>query len=101
VFLICYKPDYINYHGENSHKILEYLSTGKTVVSSHISLYSDSQLLSMAKKDRNEELISIIDDVISNIEKYNAPDLMKQRILFALENTYANHIHKIESHLAL
>lgn len=95
-FVLCYKPDYIHYHGENSHKILEYLSTGKIVISTHISIYEKSLLFSMSQRNHNEELINIFSNVIQKIEAYNSENLIKQRIEFALDNSYKRQIDRIE-----
>lgn len=95
VFLLCYKPDYVNYHGENSHKVLEYLSTGKVLVSTHLSIYSDSDLFKMAPKDDNHALCDIFESVIEFLPSYNSESLMKRRMEFALKNTYDENILRI------
>lgn len=96
IFLLCYKPDYIHFHGENSHKVIEFLSTGKTCVSSYLSLYDNSDLIEMAPKDQNEALISLFNRVTSNLEDYNSQMKFLHRTKFAMENTYSKHILNIE-----
>ncbi|MBI3481713.1 MAG: hypothetical protein HY015_01830 [Bacteroidetes bacterium] len=95
IFLLCYKPDFINYHGENSHKVLEYLSTGKTIVSSHLSLYKDSHLMQMSPPDKNESLITIFSDALQNLDDYNSKELRAARVRYALENTYEMQLKRI------
>jgi hypothetical protein len=94
-FLLCYKPDYKNYHGENSHKIFEYLSTGKVLLTSYLSLYEGSNLIEMTPKDQNEKLIDRFTEVASNLKKLNNDHLMQQRKLMALDNTYAKQIERM------
>jgi len=95
IFLLCYKPDYINYHAENSHKVLEYLCAGKVLVSSYLSIYSDTDLFQIAPKDNNHLLLSMFDDVIALLPFYNSGILTTRRREFALRHTYERNILKI------
>lgn len=95
VFLLCYKPDYKNYHGENSHKIFEYLATGKVVVASNMSIYESNQLMTMSPKDQNESLPAILKNVLQDLEQWNTTELAAKRIYLALDNTYERHISRI------
>jgi hypothetical protein len=97
IFLLCYQPDYKNYHGENSHKVLEYLSTGKILVSTYLSLYQDSKLMVMSPKDKNEALVSLFARVVAHLNEYNTPEQMRARKIFALANTYAMQLDKMAS----
>lgn len=94
-FLLCYKPDYIKYHAENSHKVLEYLSTGRVVISTYLSVYDGCELIEMSTKDRNEDLVMIAKDVFSNIVQKNSMANSKSRMRFALENSYAKNLERI------
>lgn len=89
---LCYRPDNQNYHAENSHKILEYLSTGKVVVSTPISIYKNTQLLEMA--DHNT-FVDAVANVVKHIEAFNQVERQRERITFALDNTYSKHIDRI------
>lgn len=83
--------------GSNSHKILEYLSTGKVIVSNYISTYSDKRnLIEMVDEIHNERLPALFKKVINNLEYYNKPELQQNRINFALDNTYEKQIKRIE-----
>ncbi|GHN02878.1 hypothetical protein WSM22_43670 [Cytophagales bacterium WSM2-2] len=93
-FILCYRPDNKNYHGENSHKIMEYLSTGKVVVSSFISLYDKSDLIEMTMKG-SEDLPRLFSTVIKEIAIHNRLEKMEKRRAYALENTYAKLIANI------
>lgn len=88
VLLICYKPDYKNYHGENTHKMLEYLSTGRMVISTFISYYQQREFLMMTKKDQNDGIVSLLNVVRDNQSLlYNAARA-KEQVRFALANSY-------------
>ena len=95
-FLLCYKPDYKDYHAENSHKVFEYLSTGKVIVSTHLSLYTDTDLISMSPKDANHLFPVVFKKVAQQIENYNSEEMQQKRIAAALDNTYAKQIERIE-----
>jgi hypothetical protein len=98
VFLLCY--DHIKFPIEvsNSHKILEYLSTGKVVVSNFISTYKNSDLLEMI--DDNEKFSQKLKEVTSQLEFYNSPKKTKQRITFAKQNSYKKLLQAIEEKLS-
>lgn len=87
-FILCYKPDYLNYHAENSHKVFEYLSTGKVLISTYLSIYDGSPLIEMSPKDQNEELQSVFKRVVSDIDLYNTEEIDANRKALAFENTY-------------
>ncbi|MFY7965481.1 MAG: hypothetical protein ACOVO1_11325 [Chitinophagaceae bacterium] len=98
-FLICYNILKDQSSGVNYHKIMEYLSTGKVVISNNIRTYQSLQnLVEMSQnRDNNDDLVEIFTKIINNIEYYNQPDLSKKRIEFALENAYSNKIKEIEA----
>lgn len=95
-FLLCYKPDYINYHAENSHKILEYLSAGKILVSTYVSIYKDLNLICMSDKDRNEDLPAIFAEAVIHVKSWNETARMQARINYALDNTYIRQLERIQ-----
>lgn len=97
--ILCYRPDYVNYHGENSHKVLEYLSTGKVLVSTYLSLYAESDLLIMSPKDRNDLFPDLFKTVINNLDRCNSEEMREKRMKFALDNTYKKQIERIFSSL--
>ena len=93
VWIACYdaKRD-INADSDgitNSHKIMEYLSSGKVVVSNLFTMYTEvSDLFAMLPTSSNANYSRIFGEVISNLERYNSVELQKRRIQFALDNTY-------------
>lgn len=94
LFLFCYQdnPPII----DNPHKILEYLSTGKTIVATYIDEYKDKiNLLQMAKK--NSELLVLFQKTVGNLDYYNNNEMQTLRKNYAAENTYTQQIKKIEN----
>lgn len=80
----------------NSHKLLEYLSTGKTVLSVDIETYRHTELIVMSGKNDDSELLKIFNDVQSQIKQYNSEVKMRQRIEYSLRNSLIEQIRKIE-----
>jgi len=91
IFLYSAKTD-IN-AASNSHKILEYLSTGKVIISTFVSQYQNNNLLVMSKDDK--EFLATFTHVLANLQEFNSPAQQKKRIDFALENTYHMQIERI------
>ncbi|MES2628594.1 MAG: hypothetical protein V4616_06455 [Bacteroidota bacterium] len=98
-FLVCYDIKEDPNGGANSHKILEYLSTGKVIISSKVADYAGSGLFPMLEDDETGKLVSLFDQVVNHPEEYNSAELQQQRIRFALSNTYSNNILKIREKL--
>ena len=97
VFLCCYDPLKEINRASNNHKLMEYLSSGKIVVSHFVETYADKRdLLMMSESYRNESLPSIFKNIISELDFWNSKMKMQDRIAFANENTYAKQIERIE-----
>ena len=97
-FIICYKmTDF--YRCDNSHKVLEYLSTGKVVITNPITTYIDSDLIVTNKDNTQEGFLKIFSEVIANLDLYNASALSAKRIKFALDHSYQRNIDRIENYI--
>ncbi len=95
ILLISY--DSTNYLKQvsNPHKIMEYLGSGKVIVSSYIDQYrKQSGILEMVSE--NESLIEKFETVYSNLTKYNTEVKQRLRINYALSNSYVNQIKRVE-----
>jgi hypothetical protein len=96
-FLICYDIDRDQSKGTNYHKILEYISTGKVVISNNVSTYAGkADLVQMPMERHNANLVSLSTEVLGNVSQYNNEELQRKRLEFALENTYPKQIDRIE-----
>jgi hypothetical protein len=100
-FLICYDVQKDQSRGTNYHKVMEYLSTGKVIVSNNITLYKDRpDLVCMVmERNNNVQLPALFSGVISHLDRYNSNDLIRCRKSFASENTYTKQIERIEKFL--
>lgn len=102
-FLISY--DVIKDHcgGTNYHKVIEYISTGKVIISNNITTYQDRRDLIQMVEERthNDKLPTLFEKVINNLNYYNSTELQTQRIAFAHDNTYQKQIDRIEKYLSL
>lgn len=98
VFLICYKVINDKSIGENYHKTLEFLSTGKPIVSHNFSSYRNKlQLVQMdATATVNKNLHLLFKEVVNNLSKYNTTELINARKKFAADNLYQRQIDRIE-----
>jgi hypothetical protein len=82
----------------NSHKILEYLSTGKAVVMSWLEAYDGNPLVHMlpGRDQSGANLADLLDSVLTDLGTANAPQAMGARRAFALERSYDRHLEQIE-----
>lgn len=97
LFLICYHPEKVGKDlSSNSHKILEYLSTGKTVVSSYISTYASFPADLIEMVEHSSELPDRFSQSVHFLEKLNISQRQLARKKFASQNSYPNHIATIE-----
>lgn len=79
----------------NSHKILEYLGSGKVVMANFTKEYEGLELLLMS--DSDEEYLELFSKVKIDIEKYNDEEQMKRRMDFANANSYMRQLERIET----
>jgi hypothetical protein len=95
-FLFLYSPRTEMNSASNSHKLLEYLSTGKVIVSTHVSNYAGTDLLVMSDKDEEDNLPELFNKVMNELSIYNDIERQKERIAFALDNTYVRQVERIQ-----
>ena len=81
--------------GANSHKILEYLSTGKTIISTYLSYYATQNLFPLLQKGKEYTYVEEFNNSIKKLNVLNQRDLQVNRIQFVLKNTYYNNLNKI------
>jgi hypothetical protein len=93
MFLLLYISSDL-YKLDNSHKILEYMSFGKVILSTKISAYNNSDLIEMVED--NQEYENIFNSIVNNIKNFNCQKLKSKRIDFANDNSYDNQIIRIE-----
>lgn len=95
LFLILYKRQK-GYLGDNSHKILEYLSTGRQIISTNLSEYNGLDLFAMLKTPSNNEFIQLFTDELEKLELSNSVKAVEARKHFAQSRTYPKQLERIE-----
>jgi hypothetical protein len=98
MFLICYDVKKDQSRGTNYHKVMEYLSTGKVIVSNNITTYKNQPVLveMISERENNNALPALFKKVVLQLSNYNAPDLQLQRTNFAKDNTYEKQVERVE-----
>lgn len=98
ILLLCYRKSRW-YDKSNSHKLLEYLSTGRPVVGSRLSQYrAEWGDLYVASDDEDDETLSAkFRWVVENLTNLNAPELVARRQRFALDHTYARQLDRVSA----
>lgn len=97
ILIICYDPKKDMCKGTNYLKVMEFLSTGKVIISNHITTYKDLGIIEMCKSlNDNDDFIDIFNNVCNNLSEYNSTSKSSSRIQFAIDNTYDKQIDKID-----
>ena len=97
LFWLCWKLGVNSiWDGSNSHKILEYLSTGKPVVSHYVSSYKDDNVLYMLKDKSNFEYCQLFRQTIDLVKNGENTEIVRQRLQKSIENSYSKNLEKIE-----
>lgn len=100
--LICYDMQLDQSKGTNYHKVMEYLSTGKVIISNNITTYSayPGLVRMISERADNEGLPGLFRETVGNLDKWNAEDLVSERKSFARNNTYSKQLDRIDQHIA-
>lgn len=96
LLLLAYKTS-ASYDKSNSHKLLEYLSTGRPVVSSRLRQYVEigDSLITFADDDNDDTLPGRFGWAVDNLDLLNEPGQVQRRQEFALEHTYSRQITRV------
>ncbi len=94
-FLICYDYDFDKNKCSNSHKILEYLATGKPIISTRISMYDDLKLFPMLPTFDNSEFPTFFNLQKENWSDINSKEAFNERRNFAFANSYKIKVEKL------
>jgi glycosyltransferase involved in cell wall biosynthesis len=80
------------------HKFMEYLASGKVVVSTYTDEYKDKRdLIEMA--DISGDFIACFDRVVSNLTRFNSPEAARSRRQFAFDHTYRKQLARVNTYL--
>jgi len=97
-FLICYDVQKDQSKGTNYHKIMEYLATGKVVISNNVTTYKDKPSLvqMIDNREDNHSLPDLFREIITQLHLYNNKNEAEKRRDFALKNTYSKQLEMID-----
>lgn len=96
VWLACYDPAKSIRAGMNSHKVLEYLATGRSVLSNRFDVLAGTDLVVMPDSLSNETLPQCLTEILANRRSNNSPARQRLRVAHALQFTYAAHLRRID-----
>ncbi len=91
---MCYKGAEKPAEMANPHKILEYLSTGKPIITHYIDEYKNHRDL-ILMSDSNEKFYEKFNELLNSIDDSSANDSIRRRKEFAFSNSYQNQLKKI------
>jgi len=99
LWLVCYdiarRPD----AAINTHKVLEYLATGKAVLSNYIGAYDGTGLLHMPATHSNDTMPAILARILADPQRTNTAADMTRRAAFALEYSYDGNLDQMNRFL--
>jgi len=95
VMLICYQEQYHNGQAASTHKFMEYLGSGKVIVSSFTKEF-EPHVDIVAMPIKNRLLPGVFRQVVKNLYYHNSDELRDKRKRLAAENSYEKQIERIE-----
>jgi hypothetical protein len=95
ILILVYKSQLYRKQLANPHKLLEYLGSGKVIVSSWTEVYKNKQDLVEMVYD-NKDFLKKFNEIVKKLPFYNSVEQESKRIKYAMENTYENKILQIE-----
>ena len=98
LLVLFYQPSYFE-DCASPHKVMEYLSSGKPILSMDIPEYAgQKELIYMASSD--EQWVEKLVEIVNHYDKFQNEQLTQERVQFAKDNTYHRRIEEIESILS-
>lgn len=97
ILLLCYSQNYQE-QVSNPHKLMEYMASGRTVVSTYTAEYAAHQhLLAMSEAGCNAGFPELFASVLSHLTVYNSPERMAARRAFAADHSYPRQLERIQT----
>ena len=92
--IIVYTPDKHKEQLSNPHKIMEYLGSGKIIISTYTDeLKYHTDMVEMS--NINSDYVNLFKQVINNLEFYNSSENQNKRITYAQKHLYQRQLEKI------
>ena len=98
LLLSCYGEGASNVLLANNHKTLEFMSSGKPIVSHYMDEYKQKNDLIQMANEKNDNLFTVFMETVKNIKFHSNKINELKRISFAKRNTYEmklSHIHDL------
>jgi len=97
VLLVCYQEKFQKSQVTNTHKMMEYLGSGKMIVATYVEEYAALEAKGLfLMSDNNQGFISSFKKALDELEFWNSEEKQLARKAFALDNTYEKQIGRIE-----
>ncbi len=98
--VLCYVCNTPTFDCSNSHKVLEYLSTGRVIVSTPISYYQGRRdLLRITEAADGSDFADLLADTLCRLETFNTIEAQQHRRRFALLGTYEQRVNTISQRI--
>lgn len=95
LWLAPFRPDRLPGGAIDSHKILEYLATGRAVASVRLAAHADNPLVAQPDPARGETLPDLVIRLLAAPEALNPPDLAACRRAHALACSYERRLDQV------
>ncbi|MDB4403122.1 hypothetical protein N9159_00615 [bacterium] len=79
----------------NSHKILEYLSTGRVVAMTWLEAWEENPHVSMLEKSPSDSFADLVDKVAERLADLNSSRARSDRLAFARRRTYEHRLNAV------
>lgn len=101
VLLIAYKMEY-NYQYASPHKTMEYLASGKMIVSTRVESCIDLAALNLLLMENEDEgFVELVRKALDQRQRWSSPEVAQKRIGVALENSYKRKLLEINKFLTV
>ena len=88
LFLVIYNYKYDKNQCSNSHKIMEYLSTGKPIISTRLSMFDNLNLFSMLETFDNSQYLNFFTDQLRQWKTISSFEMYEKRKSFVADKSY-------------
>lgn len=95
ILLVAYQEEFQRGQAANTHKMMEYLASGRVIVATFTPEYED-QLPLVVMSEKNRELPGLFRHVVDKLDYYNSPELARRRREVAADNSYHKQLDRIE-----
>lgn len=93
-FIIAY-DDTGYWDRSNSHKILEYLATGKVIIATRMDVFAQSDMLVMSKMPGDADFPECFATTLSNLQQLNSSEAVQARKEAAMDASYEKQVERI------